>query len=604
MNLLIIVLFISFIIFVLLTSVLFRKMEVKGGSRKPQAIKLESPLSKGDIELQCEIFSNPGYRKLVVGNYFKIDYQMLKKFNEYDNIVAKYISIHKYDVIFVNEKNTSIESIDMYYKSLNHNGIIYYFYDGSNIHKNASQYINIGEYTLLKVVYGVPGTEINLDSIIRIANPIHKSFEISNTYLLDMIGKYYLKRLNFPAFPPDFKEKTISEILPTLDGLHINTDPYKINHQYYYELVDRSTSVFNAIEKCCDDADGKKEGYQYNSVRNNATNMSTTVAKSVSKVLGAYKNARYSNAFIKLWEIYVKFDMIKTDISAFHMCEAPGQWILTTEDYIKTNKLGVKYFWSANSLNHNHPDNIAKFGHEIIDDQYQLLAKYPEKWLYGEKTPNYHTGTGDITISKNIMWYRKNVRNVNLVTGDAGLPDGVPLYIMQKLDYAQMVIVLATLSPGGQCVVKCFLPHINKSPDSIGALECYVNLLNTYSVYFEEVHLFKPITSRPQSGEFYIIGKGFKNINDNDLEKLLYILDNFKENQIYIEQSSLGNKTLIMKFICDLLEYNNTMKEYKLIICKSLAALGKKSPYYQHALTIYKEYSGLVWLEENKYTTI
>jgi hypothetical protein len=46
------------------------------------------------------------------------------------------------------------------------------------------------------------------------------------------------------------------------------------------------------------------------------------------------------------------------------------------------------------------------------------------------------------------------------------------------------------------------------------------------------------------------------------------------------------------------------MKGYKLAICESLAEFGKKSPYYQHALTIYKEYSGLVWLEENKYTTI
>jgi 23S rRNA U2552 (ribose-2'-O)-methylase RlmE/FtsJ len=576
-------------------------MEIRGGSRKPQAIKLESKLSRGDVELQCEIFSNPGRQKLVIGNYFKIDEVMLKKFNEYDRITTNYNNTYKYDVIFVNEKR--VNNIDSYCKSLNSNGIIYYFYDRNNVSNLVSSYINIGEYTLLKIVDGVPGASIDLSGIIKVINPDHASFELDNKFMLDIIDKYYLKRLNFPAYPSDFKEKSILITLPPSEKLQIDNSSYKINDTEYYELVNVSNKVFNAIEKCCEIADKGVKNY-YDTVKHNATNMSTTVAKSVSKVLGSYKNKRYSNAFIKLWEIYVKFNMIDDNINAFHMCEAPGQWILTTEDYIATNKLQIKYNWVANSLNHKHPDNIKKFGDNIIDDQYGLLAKFPEKWLYGQKTDNYHTGTGDITISENIIWYRKNVQNVNLVTGDAGLPDGVPLFIMQKLDYAQMVIVLATLSIGGQCVVKCFLPHINKSPGSIGALECYVNLLNTYSIYFDEVNLFKPVTSRPQSGEFYIIGRGFRGISDSDLDQLLIVLDNFGENQTYIEFSSLTNLPLIMEFIRDLLKYNNGMKGYKLAICESLAEFGKKSPYYQHALTIYKEYSGLVWLEENKYTTI
>ena len=56
---------------------------------------------------------------------------------------------------------------------------------------------------------------------------------------------------------------------------------------------------------------------------------------------------------------------------------------------------------------------------------------------------------------------------------------------------------------------------------------------------FEQVNLFKPYTSNPDSGEFYVVGRGFKGVSDIQLNKLYKILDNYEFNNAIIEKDKI-----------------------------------------------------------------
>jgi 23S rRNA U2552 (ribose-2'-O)-methylase RlmE/FtsJ len=267
---------------------------------------------------------------------------------------------------------------------------------------------------------------------------------------------------------------------------------------------------------------------------------------------------RVSNAFVKLWEIYIEHKVLNKDgINAFHMCEAPGQWINTTKTFIDKiyGKNTVKYNWLANSLNPNNPENIKKYGNNIINDTYGFMKRDKEKWLFGDDD------TGDITKSYNIMWYREHLKdkNINLVTGDAGLPTDMPLEYLQKLDYAQCVLTLATSSTGANCVIKCFSPYMKNNNKTLESTGFFANLIYLYYCCYEKLYLYKPYTSRSQGGEFYIVGESFTHISEENLKELLEVLDNFSENINFVCKKDISPKfeVLIENFLQQLIKYNS-----------------------------------------------
>ena len=362
-------------------------------------------------------------------------------------------------------------------------------------------------------------------------------------------------------------------------------------------------------------------------------------------------NAKVSNAFCKLWEIYHKFEIFdgykKGELPrVFHFCEAPGQWIITTRYFLskrhpefmimpsdnnadkhnsvnianavagggnigknklknklknkmkitmkvyknagkiprktntkkliarKSNKYSQKrrenvagilqkqpdkiadYNWRANSLNPNCELNYQVFGSAFtIKDDYKIIKNNINRWIWGADN------TGNIFYPHNIRWYRdycKKWGGTTLVTGDAGLSTHESdLVDLQKLDYAQMVMVAATCGIGGACVIKHFTPYFGKNYDaSIKACGTFYNMIYTYYQIFDEVALFKPYCSNPNSGEFYLVGKGFNGISDSNLDNLLNILDNFTLNQCWVSEDDIPYKFIsqVNNFLKDMSE--------------------------------------------------
>lgn len=314
----------------------------------------------------------------------------------------------------------------------------------------------------------------------------------------------------------------------------------------------------------------------------NIKSLDEGLTRGVSRYISSnYKlNHSISNGFIKLWEIYNSDKYIlpldeSMNINVFHMAEAPGQWIHATDYYIYSKLVKyddnrpIKYNWYANSMNPYNPKNISKYGKNIFKDDYGFISKYPNRWIYG------HDDTGDITNSKNIKWYSKflneqyndkSLGKLKLITGDAGLVSDVPLYINQKIDLAQCIMVLACCNIGTNCIIKHFIPYIASVPESDEASGLYFNIIYLYYSFFRKVKLIKPNTSNPLSGEFYVIGYNFKGINEDILDKLYIHLDTMKNNECFIHKELLPDKFIkqVMKFFIDLNMMNIEQKEIRL----------------------------------------
>ena len=305
---------------------------------------------------------------------------------------------------------------------------------------------------------------------------------------------------------------------------------------------------------------------------NSAPKNIQSAVEDFTRGLSNYINARYhnlpskvSNAFCKLWEVLEVFgdDIMpkkhnnSNTFRVFHIAEAPGNMILCAKYFAETKRKNqiTNYEWRANSLNPFNNENKEVYNKgKIFGDDYGLIKKYYNQWLWGADN------TGDITKVSNIKWFSNYIKDkwlqdkllinnsnkLDFICGDGGLSTDVnePL-LLQKLDLAQVITVLACSSIGGSCCIKHFTPYIKRHLDTYDASGFFIGFLYLYYVCFEEVNLFKPYTSNGNSGEFYVIGKGFKGIENDELDRLYNILDDFKLNNSIIDKQYIPETFLI-----------------------------------------------------------
>ena len=280
-------------------------------------------------------------------------------------------------------------------------------------------------------------------------------------------------------------------------------------------------------------------------------------------------NFKISNAFNKLYEILTLFssDFFKSnEINTYHMAEAPGQWIKTFEYF--TGDI-VKYNWYSNSLNPNN-EIIKKKYNTVFNDLYGVMSgKNKNKWLYGLDD------TGDITVASNILHIKENIKfdKIDIITSDAGIDvKNNTSYMLQKLDYAQLVNVIILSNKGTNIIMKTFLPFVSDYINSNYVL-LFISILQIYHYIFEKIYLIKPITSNYTSGEFYIIGINYKNNINNDIKKkMLIFLDNFNVGIDLVKYFNIPIKNSInnssYSFFNELLKFNNKFIFYENILFK------------------------------------
>lgn len=222
-----------------------------------------------------------------------------------------------------------------------------------------------------------------------------------------------------------------------------------------------------------------------------------------------FTHYKVSQGFIKMYEILSLFNLLpmKNSVKTFHSCEAPGQFILAVNHYIKT-KTNIKNFtWNAQSL-------ISKERRSLGDD-YGIIKNNLDKWDFGI------SGDGDVTLTENIKYYEKYLSEADLVTFDCGIAftDNLKQTYQDRstslINYSQLLMILNALKIKGNFVIKVFLPQ---------TLPYIISLNYILSLSFEELSVYKSFQNTTSS-EVYIIGKYFKGIS----EKTKKYLFDFKE---------------------------------------------------------------------------
>lgn len=249
----------------------------------------------------------------------------------------------------------------------------------------------------------------------------------------------------------------------------------------------------------------------------------------LKKILEKEYGAQYvTNAWIKLFELAVMFHLgnskTQDELVSVHLCEAPGAFISAMNHYLKTCTRIRNWKWIAQSLVKANEKTYKKIlakkvdvsELKALDDSYGLIKKYPNNWDFGN-------GTGDITSTKNMVYYKNLEINADLVTSDVGLSmESIKIKgsedeafnkqeeMLCVLNASQIITGLHVLRQGGDCVFKtftCFYPLT-------------VSLVYLLCSCFEKIWMVKPVASRPANSEIYLVGKGFIGLPDDYLYEL------------------------------------------------------------------------------------
>jgi len=402
-----------------------------------------------------------------------------------------------------------------------------------------------------------------MDSVLINSKLLRKSYTLKSKSATKNI-KSYLSSLTKIVPNLDAKFMSNKTAVANLDKIKLNIGPYT------YPEVEKTTKILDNVSKCDGLADIEKE-----SKNQQLVDIVDGFARSVSAILNTKYPQQYkvSNAYVKLWEIYETFDWLipKTGTTNFfHIAEAPGQWINTTNHYFHQHmpKL-VKYNWFANTLNPEHPRMKGIIN--ALRDTYGFIKKNQKKWLYGADN------SGDITNPDNIAWFNEYLHkaipgNLDVITGDAGTnPLDVSLELLQKIDIAQAIVVACTARPGTNCVIKHFLPFMSVKPESDMATGFFMSFMYLYHILFAEFHMFKPLSSSPGSGEIYVVCRGFHGISEEQRAKLLEYMGDFTVNKPMFAKQDIPTQfaSKVCKFINDLQLVNikNKSATCKIIEC-------------------------------------
>lgn len=217
-----------------------------------------------------------------------------------------------------------------------------------------------------------------------------------------------------------------------------------------------------------------------------------------------YVNAELcTQAWCKFHEILCSFPIIPQEafqngkLNSLHLCEAPGAFIASLNHYLKSHRFPCDWNWVANTLNpyHEANDNLMM----IMDDR--LIANTLNCWYFGPDN------TGDIMTLKyltGLQDFVSNMGTVHLVTADGSFDcqgnPGEQEALVSSLHYCEVVTALTTLGNGGSFVLKMFTLFEH----------CSINLMYLLNCSFDQVHVFKPATSKAGNSEVYVVCLHYK----------------------------------------------------------------------------------------------
>ena len=336
----------------------------------------------------------------------------------------------------------------------------------------------------------------------------------------------YAKKWGFKTIPfekgefkSDFGNLIIKDMYSTYNGYSFKFSKHTISNEKLDKLIDMPKKRFLKLKTQLEmadytidtrnihDWDNLKKVVRFYRPNDTAKHLKTIIEKK-------FNQKSISQAWIKMYEIIVKYDLIKKNnnntYKTFHLCEAPGNFISATNHYIKTQTNIENFDWYAQTLNPFISVNKLR----AFKDDFNYIRNYKDRWKFG------YNDSGDIMDIENIKWYRKFTldRNVDLITSDCGIPENFGFDSVIKLHCAQLIFILYNLPDKSSCVAKMKIPIIHS---------LQVELYYKYYQSFDKLYFYKG-NQNPSSKEFYLVGIGYnRSVLEKELDSLLQVFKNY-----------------------------------------------------------------------------
>jgi hypothetical protein len=232
------------------------------------------------------------------------------------------------------------------------------------------------------------------------------------------------------------------------------------------------------------------------------------IRERIERKFGAF---HATNEWVKCWELlryYDHYSFVRPDddFRYFDNSSFPGSFIMATNHYYLSQKE-----FANESKSQRAKKQLDWYGSSLIDDkrvnpltdEYDLYKRNPDRFLMNEKID------GDVTKLSTIDYYKERLgQTVDLYTSD--LEFKVNEYNRQEEEHAhanlgQVLAGLSVLKIGGNMITKqftCYTPFT-------------ISLVAIMTFMFEKVELCKPITSKPDNAETYLVGIGFTGMSES-----------------------------------------------------------------------------------------
>ncbi|XP_017148324.1 cap-specific mRNA (nucleoside-2'-O-)-methyltransferase 2 [Drosophila miranda] len=206
-------------------------------------------------------------------------------------------------------------------------------------------------------------------------------------------------------------------------------------------------------------------------------------------------------AWCKFFECLHRYPLVTEPVvNTLHLCEAPGAFIAALNHYLHSTygKDEIKWRWRSTTLNPYYEGNALN---EMITDD-RFIFHTLDNWLFHKDLTGNLINVSNIEhmVERCAEDFKDNGSGgVDLITADGSIdcaaqPD-CQEEIVVRLFFAETICALRILKTGGKFVVKMFTLFE----------ACSVSLLYMLNCIFEQVHIYKPATSKRGNSEVYVI---------------------------------------------------------------------------------------------------
>jgi 23S rRNA U2552 (ribose-2'-O)-methylase RlmE/FtsJ len=266
-----------------------------------------------------------------------------------------------------------------------------------------------------------------------------------------------------------------------------------------------------------------------------------------------------SRAFYKLWELFIYFDNLVSlenkEFKTLSLAEAPGGFMQAIDLYRNTyvkNK-NVKDYYCTITLN----SKKLKIN-ECVKNMINKKDIYDELETVSSNMKNDNSKTdGDLTKISTLELAKQKYKDTkfDLITADGGFRTQNENYQEQlsySLIFGEIIFAITFQKKGGNFVLKIFETYTKIS----------IKMILILQLFYDSVHLTKPLMSRTSNSEKYIIASNFKyNDDDNDYKNkyniILKIFRNFS--------SKINEEKYITDMLNDIIISNDILSFFRLI---------------------------------------